>query len=287
MKIWIWGVLAVALASQLATLADEKPGTERFKINEQMAANETKVLVACKAYASAQDTFRRVDYNGNGILEYAQCLGGGEPRVPVKVDPTKVPTLEKGDEELVKSHLDKMASEDFGTRETATAALKAMGSRIIPLLETSAAALNDAEAKSRATGVLSQLKKAIQPKPARNTEWGLYQGGKINLVDKAFADAEGAPSENPIPKNGYCFVVLTSQTKNAPGGARSYLNANGCMTIGYALLAYPAEYDKTGRNCFQISGSGTIYQKDLGENTKAIVEKFDAFDPNTSWVAAE
>ena len=39
-----------------------------------MAANESAAVAACRAYASAQNTFRRTDYNNNTILEYAQQL---------------------------------------------------------------------------------------------------------------------------------------------------------------------------------------------------------------------
>ena len=283
MKSWTWAGLGVALILTRFVSAEEATA-ETVK---QMAANEASAIGACKTFASAEDVFRRVDYNGNGILEYAQCLGGGVVKESAKADPAKIPPLEKGDEEQVKALLEKLASEEFVARENGSAALQKMGPRIVPVLETSLPGLNDAEARSRATNILTELKKSLQPAPKRNTEWGLYQDGKINLVNKAFADAEGPPSENPKPKEGYCFIVLTGQSASAPGGKRSYLTTNGCMTMGYALLAYPAEYGKTGRNSFQISGSGTIYQKDLGPNTAKLAEQWDAFDPNSSWIAAE
>ncbi|MCY3024673.1 MAG: von Willebrand factor type A domain-containing protein, partial [Planctomycetota bacterium] len=104
--------------------------------------------------------------------------------------------------------------------------------------------------------------------------------GDMALVDRSFAAAEGPPSARPTPKAGYCFKVLTGQGPHAPGGARSYLDSAGHMTLGYALVAYPAKYDGTGRDCYIINNNGTTYQADLGPKTHAIVERMTAFDPD-------
>jgi hypothetical protein len=95
------------------------------------------------------------------------------------------------------------------------------------------------------------------------------------LIEQSFADAEGLPGE-AIPKCGYVFKVLTSQGQYATGGARSYIAA-GNMTLGYALMACPAEYDVTGRDTFYISNNGTIFQKDHGPNTAKMMKEIDAF----------
>lgn len=153
-------------------------------LRSRMAANESAAIGACKTFASAEDTYRRVDYNNNGVLEYATTLAS------------------------------------------------------------------------------------------------LYNGGSINLVDRAFANAEAATG---TPKAGYIFSVLTTQGAGGPGGARSYLS-NSLMTVGYAMNAVPGVWDQSGRNQFQISSSGTIYQKDTGNSTF-----LTAFDPASggTWVAAE
>ena len=109
--------------------------------------------------------------------------------------------------------------------------------------------------------------------------------GELALVDKTFANAEGNPGEAK-PKAGYCFKVLTKQGASATGGKRDYV-MNGHMTLGYALLAYPAEYDKTGRDCFMINNNGTIFQKDMGADTAAMVEKMTEFDPDNTWAPTQ
>lgn len=106
----------------------------------------------------------------------------------------------------------------------------------------------------------------------------------LALVDKSFADAEGEPGKAK-PKAGYCFKVL-KQGAAATGGARDYVIKDH-MTLGYALIAYPAEYGKTGKHCFIVNNSGTIFQRDLGPETHAIVEKMTEFNPDKGWEPAE
>ncbi|MCK6470158.1 MAG: DUF2950 domain-containing protein [Planctomycetes bacterium] len=113
----------------------------------------------------------------------------------------------------------------------------------------------------------------------------------MTMVDSAFAAAEGDPG-TAIPKAGYVFKVLKAQGPHAPGGAKSYVvpgsgvSANS-MTLGYALIACPAEYDATGRNTFVVDKSGVVYQKDLGPDTVKLYLSTDAYDPDETWTVAE
>ncbi len=77
---------------------------------------------------------------------------------------------------------------------------------------------------------------------------GLYWQGAVDEFDSpldpliAAAGADPSGGENyggSMPFYGYNFRILTSQGKNAKGGAMSYL-VNGKMTRGFAFLAYPA-----------------------------------------------
>ena len=110
--------------------------------------------------------------------------------------------------------------------------------------------------------------------------------GELALIDKNFAQAEiGHPAMQP--KAGYYFKVLAAQGPSATGGRRSYLDANGKMTLGYALIAIPSTYDQTGRDCFIISHNGTIFERDLGPNTPFIAAAMAEFDPDTNWVPTQ
>ena len=104
--------------------------------------------------------------------------------------------------------------------------------------------------------------------------------GDLLLIDPAFGDAEG-PSGTITPKAGYVFTILTSQGASAPGAAKTWIS-NGRLVLAHGASAVPGSYDNTGRNCFIISSTGTIYQQDTGNNTHQT-----AFDPNTSWVPTE
>ena len=69
----------------------------------------------------------------------------------------------------------------------------------------------------------------------------------------------------------------------APGGAMSFLRGPN-MTVNYGLCAVPAVWDVTGRNSFQITAAGVVYQRDLGQGGTHLT----AFDPVPAlWLAAE
>ena len=81
---------------------------------------------------------------------------------------------------------------------------------------------------------------------------------------------------------GYHFRILTRQGSKAPGGAYSYL-INGRMIAGFAMVAYPAEYGRSGVMTFIVSQNGKVYEKDLGVDSAAIGAKMSAFDPGAGW----
>ena len=45
-------------------------------LRSRMAANETAAAASCKAFAEAEEIFRRTDYGSIGCLRYAQTLKG-------------------------------------------------------------------------------------------------------------------------------------------------------------------------------------------------------------------
>lgn len=81
---------------------------------------------------------------------------------------------------------------------------------------------------------------------------------------------------------GYRYRVLTRQTAVADGGTVDYL-VNGRMLAGFALVAYPADYDDSGITTFIVNRNGRIYERDLGPETAAIAQAMTAFDPADGW----
>jgi hypothetical protein len=105
----------------------------------------------------------------------------------------------------------------------------------------------------------------------------------------AAAVAEGYTKEQgggPTPYRGYYFQILTRQGKGSPGGPKSYV-ANGKMTEGFALLAYPAEYKSSGVMTFIVSEDGVVYQKNLGKKTDVLAKAMKEYDPSSGWQKVE
>lgn len=99
-----------------------------------------------------------------------------------------------------------------------------------------------------------------------------------------FAKAVGYTNagDKPQPFNGYYFQILTRQGGAARGGAEGYI-ANGKMTGGFAVLAYPAEYRNSGIMTFVVGKDGVVYQKDLGEKTAEVAVTMTEYNPGDGW----
>jgi Protein of unknown function (DUF2950) len=102
-----------------------------------------------------------------------------------------------------------------------------------------------------------------------------------STVPKEFAAAAG---EHPAhPYHGYYFRVLMQQGPNAPGGAHSYVLGKN-MIGGFALVAWPAEYNVSGVHTFIVNQDGLVYEKDRGAQTTAPVT---SYDPDPSWTPVD
>lgn len=103
----------------------------------------------------------------------------------------------------------------------------------------------------------------------------------------AAAAAEGYPSAIGGARatyHGYYYRMLYAQGPNANGGARDYF-VDGLLTGGFALVAWPAEYGRSGVQTFIVNQDGVVFQKDLGPETANAVEAIRSFDPGDGWVA--
>lgn len=106
--------------------------------------------------------------------------------------------------------------------------------------------------------------------------------GPLVAQARAGGYSPGSGRGQPHPYYGYYFRMLTAQGPHAPGGAKSYL-ADGRMTAGFALLAYPAGYGNSGIMTFMVSRDGIVFEKNLGPQTAAIAAKIELYDPDSSW----
>ena len=62
---------------------------------------------------------------------------------------------------------------------------------------------------------------------------------------------------------------------------------NGNMIAGFALVAYPAEYGRSGVMTFVVSHQGKVYEKDLGPAGDLIAAAIDEYEPDGSWSLVE
>jgi hypothetical protein len=88
------------------------------------------------------------------------------------------------------------------------------------------------------------------------------------------------------PYNGYYFRILTRQGPAAPAGRYNYV-INDRMIAGFAMVANPADYARSGVKTFIINHYGVVYEKDLGPNTAKIATAIMEYNPDGSWKPVE
>jgi len=119
--------------------------------------------------------------------------------------------------------------------------------------------------------------------------WPSNEGESESPLGALVADAEehGYSSARtaegqPRPFHGYHFRILTGQWSGAEGGQIDYV-VNGKMLLGFAVVAYPAEYANSGLKTFQVNHAGVVWQRDLGEKTFDLARAVTKFDPSGGW----
>jgi Protein of unknown function (DUF2950) len=114
--------------------------------------------------------------------------------------------------------------------------------------------------------------------------WEAGEGEEESPLGPLVAQAarEGYANPDLQPFHGYYFRILKGQGIHADGGAYNYV-VKGKMILGFAIVAYPAEYGNSGIMTFMVNQEGTIYQKNLGKNTKRRAEAIKAFNPDKTW----
>ena len=126
-------------------------------------------------------------------------------------------------------------------------------------------------------GVLEYAQKLISSPGQKNgLYWVTESGEKFSPLGSLFA--KKTPEK---AYHGYYYQILTGQGKHAEGGAYSYL-VNDNMVQGFALIAWPAEYAKSGIMSFMINRDGVVFEADLGSNSKS-ASTTTLFNPDSDW----
>jgi hypothetical protein len=108
---------------------------------------------------------------------------------------------------------------------------------------------------------------------------GTWAGPVAKTIAEAIAEGYRDRYE---PYHGYYFKVLKGQGPSAPLGELDFV-VQGVMIGGFALVAAPADYEKTGVMTFLVSHDGVVWQKDLGPKTFEAFRTMERFDPDKSW----
>lgn len=112
--------------------------------------------------------------------------------------------------------------------------------------------------------------------------WPTARGEPASPLGPLVAAAAAEGKDAPGTYHGYHYRILTAQGPAADGGVRNYLDGRR-MTGGFALVAWPAEYRKSGVMTFIVSQQGAVYQRDLGPDTARRAKGIVAFDPVPGW----
>lgn len=113
---------------------------------------------------------------------------------------------------------------------------------------------------------------------------GLYWESAAGEEPSPLGPAYSAATTRDGAYHGYYFRILTGQGKNANGGAYDY-RVNGRMSAGFALIAWPAQFGKSGIMSFMVNHDGVVFQKNLGPGGDAVARSMQRFDHDASWQA--
>ena len=96
----------------------------------------------------------------------------------------------------------------------------------------------------------------------------------------------GSDGAQPSPFHGYYFKILTAQGPAGTGGAMDYV-AEGRMSRGFALVAWPAQHGFTGIMTFVVARDGAVFEKDLGAGTDPAARAMTLYNPDASWTPVQ
>jgi hypothetical protein len=117
---------------------------------------------------------------------------------------------------------------------------------------------------------------------------GLYWKTELNQAPSpvgariAAAGVDRGHGPAPKPFHGYFFRILTAQGAAAPGGRMDYVKDGG-LSGGFALVAYPERWGRSGVMTFIVNQDGSIFQRDLGEKTSSLAATMTEYDPGGDW----
>ena len=166
-------------------------------------------------------------------------------------------------------------------------AQRAGGDPDLPDLRGGTAAVRGAAARRQVRG---RLRAQVSQRPGQQNGlyWPAATGQTRSPLGDLVAEAaqEGRPLDGdrqaPAPFYGYYFKILTGQGPQANGGEQNYVVKDE-MSGGFALVAWPAQYDETGVMTFVVNQDGIVHETDLGPATGPRAQSITLYNPDSSW----
>lgn len=122
--------------------------------------------------------------------------------------------------------------------------------------------------------------------------WPAASGESASPFGPLVADAQAQGyvvhkrGTGPHPFHGYYFKILTRQGEAALGGKKDYMD-HGKLTGGFALVAFPEHWGRSGIMTFIVNQDGKVFQQDLGEDTAQVAGALTEFNPDSDWKLVE
>ena len=141
--------------------------------------------------------------------------------------------------------------------------------------------------RDRGSNGLLEYAQKLQSTPGKHDGlyWTTNAGDPPSPLGPLTANARspgGAAQGAGNPYHGYYYKILTSQGKDAPGGAYDYV-VNGRMIGGFGMVAYPARWGASGVMTFVCNHDGVVFERNLGDDTTAIAARMSVFNPDATW----
>ena len=100
---------------------------------------------------------------------------------------------------------------------------------------------------------------------------------------EGYKKEKAAFKEESTPFHGYYFRILTKQGENAPGGKYDYV-INGNMVAGFALVAFPSSWGRSGVMTFICQSAGeSLSEEPADRRTNKVAQEMESFNPDETW----
>jgi hypothetical protein len=297
-----WGIVSMDLHASEPKEAPQKPAvTQRLFASPDEAAKALQAAAEAKDKAALREIFGpEFDHlitgdevqDANNAQRFATLLAQGCQ--PVKEGEDKI-TLEVGTNNypmavpLVKAdgqwHFDTAAGmEEIINRHIGKDELHAIGvCRAYVTAQRQYASVNP----DAGTGVKYAQKFRSTPGKKDGLYWPAAENQPASPFGPVVAEAHAEGYVRHMgkglhPFHGYYFRILTRQGRAAPGGKMDYLS-HGNLTGGFALVAWPENWDQSGIMTFIVNQDGKVYQRNLGEKTPRIAGGMNEYNPDREW----